>query len=114
MFENDLIERRSRIDKLSVWAVLGLLVLGVAFVYSATMARQSGATPLYNQVWFRQIVWYGVGLAAAITLCFVDYHILARWWLIAYWGSVITLVAVLIPHIGTTHGRSAMRWIDLG
>ena len=27
---------------------------------------------------------------------------------------ILCLVAVLIPHIGTTHGWGARRWIDLG
>jgi len=29
-------------------------------------------------------------------------------------GFDFTLVAVLIPHIGTTHGWGGRRWIDLG
>jgi rod shape determining protein RodA len=43
----------------------------------------------------------------------VDYHTLTRWSLVVYWASIFTLVAVLIPHIGQTHGWGARRWIDL-
>jgi rod shape determining protein RodA len=115
MFEDHLNEHQRRIDKLQLFAVLGLMLLGLAFVYSASMARQSSdSVPLHNQLWFRQLIWYAVGTGAAMAVCVVDYHTLARWWLVAYWGSVLTLVAVLVPFIGTTHGWGAMRWIDLG
>jgi len=62
----------------------------------------------------RQIVWYVIGLGAATAICFVSYHTLASWAMFGYWASMASLVAVLIPGIGTTHGWGAMRWIDLG
>jgi rod shape determining protein RodA len=115
MFEEILNERQSRVDRLQLFALAGLMLLGVAFVYSATTAGQSETVvPLFKEPWFRQIVWYGLGLGMAAGICFVDYHTLARWAIIAYTGSILTLIAVLIPHIGTTHGWGAMRWIDLG
>jgi rod shape determining protein RodA len=49
-----------------------------------------------------------------VTVCLVDYRTLSRWAFAAYWLSILPLVAVLIPHIGTTHGWGAMRWIDFG
>src|SRR3954464_12980129 len=61
-----------------------------------------------------QIIWYPLGRGAAAALCLVDYHILARWSLVAYWITILLLVAVLIPGIGKTHGWGARRWIDLG
>jgi rod shape determining protein RodA len=115
MFEAILSERRARLDRLQVAAVFGLMLLGAAFVYSATMANQSfSSMPWYNQSWVRQIVWYALGLGAAAALCFVEYHTLARWSFVVYWASILTLVAVLVPFIGTTHGWGARRWIDLG
>ena len=71
MFDADLNERQSRIDRLQLVALLGLMLLGAAFVYSATMVSESaGSAPWYNQSWFRQIVWYvlGIGAAAASVL----------------------------------------------
>src|SRR5207245_2946970 len=61
-----------------------------------------------------QGVWYVVGLSAAALICLVDYHILARWSLVAYWATILSLLLVLIPGIGATHGWGARRWIDLG
>ena len=53
-------------------------------------------------------------LGAAAAVCLMDYHTLARWSFVAYWATILCLVAVLIPHIGSTHGWGARRWIDLG
>ncbi|MCX6930114.1 MAG: FtsW/RodA/SpoVE family cell cycle protein, partial [Verrucomicrobia bacterium] len=85
---------------------------GTAVVYSATMVSESARlAPWYSQSWVRQIVWYVVGTGAAVTLCCVDYHILARWAMVAYWGSVLMLVVVLF--FGTVR-FGARRWFDLG
>jgi rod shape determining protein RodA len=53
-------------------------------------------------------------VGAAVGVCLVEYHTLARWSFVAYWGAILLLVAVLIPGIGTTHGWGARRWIDFG
>jgi rod shape determining protein RodA len=115
MFEANLNEPQWRIDRLQVVAVASLILLGAAFVYSATMvSAAASAAPLYNQMWFRQLIWCALGVGAAVGVCFVEYHTLARWSLVAYWGTILLLVAVLIPGIGTTHGWGARRWIDFG
>ncbi|HUR45887.1 MAG TPA: FtsW/RodA/SpoVE family cell cycle protein [Candidatus Saccharimonadales bacterium] len=107
-------DNQSRIDWMLCIGLGGLMVVGVAFIYSATMANESAmTTPWYQQRAFMQIIWYALGLGAAAVLCLVDYHILARWSLVAYWATILLLIAVLIPGIGKTHGWGARRWIDL-
>jgi rod shape determining protein RodA len=106
-------ERRS-LDRLQLVALVGLMFIGAAFVFSATMANQTAVTlPWYDQSWVRQIIWYALGLGVGAALCLVDYHTLARWSLVGYWAMIICLLAVLIPFIGKTHGWGARRWIDL-
>jgi len=115
MFALGLKERQSKVDWTLLLAIGGLMCLGVAFVYSATMANESAiAAPWYRQRFFMQAVWYVVGLSGAALICLVDYHILARWSLVAYWATILSLLVVLIPGIGATHGWGARRWIDLG
>lgn len=115
MFEVDLQRRESRIDRLQIAALLGLMVLGTLFVYSATMVNESAvSTPFYNHTWFRQIIWYALGIGAAAGLCFMDYHTIARWSFVLYGITILLLVAVLIPSIGKTHSWGARRWLDLG
>ncbi len=112
MFDAELNEHKSRIDRLQVVALLGLMLIGTAFVYSATMVSESAQlAPWYDQSWFRQIVWYVLGTGAAVVVCFVDYHTLARWSMLAYWVAVLMLGAVLV--FGSVR-FGARRWFDLG
>ncbi|HTL54293.1 MAG TPA: FtsW/RodA/SpoVE family cell cycle protein [Candidatus Limnocylindrales bacterium] len=115
MFDASLNEHQARLDKVQIVALTGLMLLGAAFVYSATMVSESAATlSWFRQSWFRQIVWYALGTGAAASICLIDYRALARWAFVVYWATILLLVAVLIPGIGTTHGWGARRWIDLG
>jgi rod shape determining protein RodA len=91
------------------------MLVGILFVYSATIVNASeAARPWYDQTWAHQIVWCALGIGAGAVLCLLDYHTLARWSFVAYWATILCLIAVLIPHIGTTHGWGARRWLDLG
>jgi len=49
-----------------------------------------------------------VGLAAAVCVCAVDYGKLARWSRVVYWGSILSLVAVILAGSVRNGGR---RWI---
>jgi rod shape determining protein RodA len=115
MFDAGLNEHQRRLDRLQLAAIGGLMLLGGAFVYSATMVTEAAATaPWYSQSWLRQVVWYLLGVGAAATVCVIDYRAMARWSFVVYWSGILLLVAVLVPGIGTTHGWGARRWIDLG
>jgi rod shape determining protein RodA len=104
---------REKLDKLQLAALAGLMFLGAAFVCSATTANESAALlPWWQQLWVKQLVWYGIGLAGAAAVCFVDYHTIARWADVIYWAMIVCLILVLIPHIGSVHG-GARRWIEL-
>ena len=107
-------ERQSRVDWLMMAALAGLMLIGVLFVYSATMASETATLKVwYNQEWVRQIVWYGIGLGTMAAVCLVDYRLIARWSLVIYCVVILLLVAVLIPGIGAER-FGARRWIDLG
>jgi rod shape determining protein RodA len=105
--------QQSRVDKLQLAAIAFLMLIGVAFVYSATMIGESAiALPVYDQLWLRQIIWYGLGIGVATAMCFVDYRSLSRFSFIIYWGTILLLIAVLVPGVGSVH-LGARRWIDL-
>ncbi|HEV2209553.1 MAG TPA: FtsW/RodA/SpoVE family cell cycle protein [Verrucomicrobiae bacterium] len=113
MFDANLNEPQARLDRLQLAALAGLMLLGAAFVYSARMASEPNLV-WYSQSWFRQVIWYGLGIGAGAAVCLLDYRTLARWAFVVYWLSIVPLLAVLVRGIGTTHGWGAMRWIDLG
>jgi len=111
MFDPIFSESRSRIDRFQIAALGGLMLIGVLFVYSATMVTDSAlSAPLYKQKWLLQLLWYVVGICAAIALCFVNYQTLARWGMVAYWTGVLLLALVLV--FGTVR-FGARRWFDL-
>ena len=115
MFDTALNPHQPRLDKPQLAAIAALMLLGTAFVFSATMTTESAAAaPWYNQSWVRQIFWYILGTGAGVGICLMDYRTLSRWAFVVYWLSILPLVLVLVRGIGTTHGWGAMRWIDLG
>jgi rod shape determining protein RodA len=94
-----------------LFAVVGLLCIGAAFIYSATSGRLlDSSIEWYQERYFRQLVaaFLGLGLAAAV--CLVDYQIIARWSLVLYWVSVVLLLLVFFfePIAGVR------RWVPLG
>ena len=101
-------------DWLLILALLGLMAVGVAFIYSATMVNSAAAgAPLFRQLWFKQGLWCVIGLAFAGLVCVINYQRIARFALIFYWTNILFLLAVLIPGIGSMR-YGARRWIDLG
>lgn len=105
-------DQQPRVDKLQLSALAGLMLIGTAFVFSATTGDTAGSVALYNQLWFRQIIWYALGFGAAAGLCIVDYRSLTRWSFVVYWIVIILLIAVLIPGVGSVR-FGARRWFDL-
>jgi len=115
MTADALTPRSSPFDHLQVAALFGLMLLGAAFVYSASLGTEANATLVWHQQnWVRQILWYVVGTLLATGVALVDYRVISRWAMVGYWISLIPLAAVLIPGIGSTKGWGAMRWIDFG
>jgi len=96
----------SRIDWLTLLPLAGLMILGAAFIFSASTASNPDST-----FWIKQVLFYGVGLTAGAVLCFVPYESLSRFAVVGYWLSILLLVAVIF--FGTTV-YGARRWIDLG
>lgn len=106
-------DRQPRVDWLMMAALAGLMVVGVLFVYSATMVSEATIpTALHRQPWMRQIVWCVAGLVAMGMVCLIDYRILARWSLVLYCFTILLLLAVLV--VGSDQGWGAKRWIVLG
>lgn len=103
--------QQARLDKLQLSAIACLMFVGVAFVYSATMVGETASTlPLYDQLWMRQIIFYIAGIGAAAALCIIDYRTLSRWSFLVYWFTILLLVLVLIPHVGSVR-QGARRWL---
>jgi rod shape determining protein RodA len=113
MVDPSINEHAPRLDRLQLAGLAGLMLIGTLFVASATLANPDvAALAWYHQMWLKQIVWYAIGAGAGAVICFLEYHIIARWATVIYWMAIFLLVIVLIPHIGSVH-YGARRWIDL-
>jgi rod shape determining protein RodA len=110
MYEANLNERKSDFDWPLLAATGALAVVGVFFIFSASGAGAQELA-LYRQKFFRQIVWCLAGAGAAALFCMVDYSKVARWSRVIYWGSIASLVAVLV--IGVVR-KGGQRWISAG
>jgi rod shape determining protein RodA len=112
MFESHLNEKERRIEWMLLLALFGLMLFGAAFVYSASSSNEAVRhLPLYKQDYFKQVVFYALGLGLAAGICVFDYRQLARWSLVGYWIAIFLLVAVFF--VGTRK-FGAQRWINLG
>jgi rod shape determining protein RodA len=111
MFESSLNPRRRRVSWPLWLAVLGLALVGAAFIHSAKPGTDASAW--YQLFAVRQLVWYTMGLGVAVLICVTDYRTLTRYAVVGYWIMIGLLVLVLIPSIGAFR-LGARRWIDLG
>ena len=103
------ITTRGRWDAVTPLAILGLSLVGVAFIYSAQLS-------VHGNYWMKQLVLLGVGAVLYAVVSLIDY----RFWLsVAHWfygACLVPLVVVLIPGIGGAAAEKwgASRWIPLG
>jgi rod shape determining protein RodA len=94
------------------WGLIGLAVLigciGLLTLFSAVTAE----TPAPQQVlFFKQLLWFAVGLAAMVTAFLFNYKILDRWAQPIYLLCLSLLIAVLV--FGKYVGGSR-RWLIIG
>ena len=107
-------KRRSYIakppDTLLFFSVASLVAIGLVMIFSASSAV---ALIEHHDVAYyakRQIVWLVVGLTIAYGVYRFDYHKLKQWapYLLVF--SILSLAAVLVPHVGFSV-NGARRWI---
>jgi cell division protein FtsW len=103
-------------DTSLIWVVVALLALGLVMVYSASVALPDNPKfARYAATHFlgRHVMSIGIALVAALVVVQIPVQQWERWapWLFAF--TLVSLVAVLIPHIGR-EVNGARRWIPLG
>lgn len=94
------------------WSLIGIslvvFTIGVLNLYSATFAEYASHGMRYWQV---QLMWFGIGTAAASVLLLVHYKMLSRVAYPIYFGNLFLLIAVLV--VGKA-SLGARRWIGFG
>jgi cell division protein FtsW len=106
----------AELDPLLLWPALGLLMLGLVMVYSASIAMAEGSRFTGNQATYF-LVRHGIFLAVGLVAGAVAFQIPLRLWQQAapwlFVVGVVLLVVVLIPHVGRSV-NGAQRWLPLG
>ena len=97
-----------RLDWTLLLAMLGLIVVGVAFIYSAGFQPDVGEQA--HTMHQRQIMWVVVGLGSFVSLATFDYRKLADNGGMLYLAAVVLLIAVF--PLGTPI-NGAYRWFNV-
>jgi rod shape determining protein RodA len=104
------IDRRliSHFDWTLPFLTLVFVIIGIVTIYSANYdiaEKHAGALPS------RQLLWFGIGIAAMVTALSVDYHYIDK---LAYpFYATMLLLLILVLFVGHSGGGS-QRWINLG
>ncbi len=91
--------------------VLALTAIGMVVIYSASYSQlvAAGLNPFHYVQ--RQLLAFGLGLAAMIVIISIDYRAWKRWTNLIYFANIILLASVLL--IGKTVFGS-QRWFRIG
>ena len=100
------LDRFQRLNPLLFACMAGLIVIGVAFVYSACSVRED---PELRMLYMRHAEVGVAGLAAYLLLAWVDYRtVIRRWGWLVYLACLVLLI--LVPLIGEAR-MGARRWL---
>jgi rod shape determining protein RodA len=97
--------RFKRLDWVMLGAVLTLIGLSVAFIFSA----QFKSDEVYGSNWIKQLIFAGMGISAYFALVWYDYSNIAKLAWFIYGGATLLLLLVFVfPAVNGAH-----RWIPL-
>ena len=103
---------RTSYDLTLLSVVFGLLAIGLAMVYSASGIRALDALDDPRYFLVQQSAWVAIGLLAMLVVARIDYHRYRRFALPLLVVSIVLLVLVLVPGVGTRVGGAA-RWLRI-
>jgi rod shape determining protein RodA len=95
------------IDVRLVMPVIGLMIISVINLYSATFGLNDPTLHFYQ----RQLVWFAMGTFAALVVCWIDYRYYEYYAYLFYAAASLLVIAVLAHGIAQGGVR---RWIHLG
>ncbi|HIT77753.1 MAG TPA: putative lipid II flippase FtsW [Candidatus Limihabitans stercoravium] len=104
---------RGKVDKILLFSVAALVVIGLVFVYSASF--YTAELSYGNRYFFliKQLTGAIVGAVALTVMCFVKVDLLKRFYIVGVIVSVVLLALVFVPGIGVEN-YGAKRWIGFG
>jgi len=98
-------------DFILFMVVLILLGMGLTMVLSASSPMSLSTTSSSYTYIYKQAIAAALGIAGMLIISKIDYKIYAKFYKIIWIGSIIALLAVLIPGVGAS-AKGATRWIN--
>lgn len=100
-----------KIDKFIFYVVIGLIIIGIVFVYSSSFYVAIGyeVSPYYFAI--KQIIWAVIALGLLFFFIYFDYKKIKKFVKPIVFITIFLLLAVFIPGLGKTSG-GARRWLD--
>ena len=92
-------------DFLLVLLVFSLIIFGIVIRGSATRININGPEGEFRS----QMIWFATGIVLMFFAAFIDYHSIARFYLVLYGINIFLLILVLI--FGGDDGTGVKRWI---
>jgi rod shape determining protein RodA len=92
-------------------ATVVLMGLGIALIYSATLASATYSQDWWDTFFARQIIWAVVGVGLMLLVAFTDYSIFAN---VNHLIYALTLLSLILVYAVGRITFGAQRWIDLG
>lgn len=100
-----------RMDWLLFGAMVGLMVMSVFFIFSASYRGPDQTMP----GWYKwQMVWMGIGLILFLGLALLDYRVICQWSTVWYVLAMALLVLVLVVGRKVNGARSWLGWGGFG
>lgn len=96
-----------QIDWVLIFAVLGLVAIGLLLVYSAT-SHPGSTHPGFH---WRQLTWFGIGVACAYGVAAIHYR---NYDTLAWVGYVVSLLLLVAVFFVGVEVYGAKRWLRLG
>jgi rod shape determining protein RodA len=87
--------------------ILGIALIGILNLYSATAKMEMAGTPLY----LKQMFWLLIGLALMVAIAFIEYRFYSDFAYIVYAIALFLLILVLGYGLITS---GAQRWVKIG
>jgi len=88
-----------------------LLLIGLAFVYSASYRSAGGGEGYYTSSPQKQVVWAAIGFCVFLVVIAVDYKLLIEWAYVFYGLGLLLLILTIFIGVEVNYSK---RWIDLG
>ncbi|MDR4505365.1 MAG: putative lipid II flippase FtsW [Candidatus Scalindua sp.] len=96
-----------------LYLITTLLVVGIIMVYSTSSAKLIKGGDAQNLVFMKHVLWVIFAFLGMLIMMRVDYHFWQNYSTVILGISVVCLVAVLIPGVGSVI-NGARRWIRFG